>query len=180
MPKRQEEEAQIRAPSSEDRSRRSVATVQVDLIGPYTIKGRNRAVLDFMCMTMIDPATGWFEVVELPTTKVFRNSKKKDEDGNYVNVEIPDEIFDKTSASISRLFNRAWLSRYPRPKEVVCDNGSEFKLHFIDLLRSYSITRKPTTSKNPQANAICERVHGVLGDMMHTSGINNVETTLKI
>lgn len=148
-------------------------TVQVDLIGPYTIKGRNGTVLDFMCMTMIDPATGWFEVVELPTTKVFRNSKKKDEDGNYVNVEVPDEIFDKTSASISRLFNKAWLSRYPRPKEVICDNGSEFKLHFVDLLRSYSITRKPTTSKNPQANAICERVHGVFGDMMRTSGINN-------
>ncbi len=29
--------------------------------------------------------------------------------------------------------------------------------------------RKPTTIKNPQANAICERIHQVLGMMMHTS-----------
>jgi hypothetical protein len=40
--------------------------VCVDLIGPYTIKGRDGKIMDFMCLTMIDPATGWFEMVELP------------------------------------------------------------------------------------------------------------------
>ena len=38
----------------------------VDLIGPYTIKGKNGSVIEFMCLTMIDPVTGWFEIVELP------------------------------------------------------------------------------------------------------------------
>jgi hypothetical protein len=147
-------------------------TVCVDLIGPYTVTGEDGTCLEFMCMTMIDPATGWFEVVELPTVEVYRQSKKKD--GTVVFVE--EEILDRTSASISRLFNKTWLSRYPRPVEVVCDNGSEFKKDFAELLRSYSIKRKPTTVKNPQANAILERVHGVMGDMMRTSDINNQES----
>ncbi|MCP4746930.1 MAG: hypothetical protein GY874_12455, partial [Desulfobacteraceae bacterium] len=33
--------------------------VCVDLIGPYTIKGKDGTILDFMCLTMIDPATAW-------------------------------------------------------------------------------------------------------------------------
>ena len=31
---------------------------------------------------------------------------------------------------------------------------------------------KPTTVKNPQANAILEHMHGVFADMMRTSGID--------
>ena len=45
-------------------------------------------------------------------------------------------------------------------------------------MHSCGIKRKSTTIKNPQANAICERVHQVLGTMMHTSDIgmaNSVE-----
>jgi hypothetical protein len=39
----------------------------VDLIGPYTLKGKEGSSIDFMCLTMIDPATSWFKIVELPT-----------------------------------------------------------------------------------------------------------------
>jgi hypothetical protein len=39
----------------------------VDLIGPYTLKGKDGSSIDFMCLTMIDPTTSWFEIVELPT-----------------------------------------------------------------------------------------------------------------
>jgi hypothetical protein len=38
----------------------------VDLIGPYTLKGKDGTQIDFMCLTMIDPASSWFEIVELP------------------------------------------------------------------------------------------------------------------
>ncbi len=41
----------------------------VDLIGPYTLKGEDKTVIDFMCITMIDPATSWFEIVELPISQ---------------------------------------------------------------------------------------------------------------
>ncbi len=39
----------------------------VDLIGPYTLKGKDGSSIDFMALTMIDPASSWLEVVELPT-----------------------------------------------------------------------------------------------------------------
>jgi hypothetical protein len=39
----------------------------VDLIGPYTLKGKDGSSIDFIHLPMIDPATSWFELVELPT-----------------------------------------------------------------------------------------------------------------
>jgi len=54
----------------------------------------------------------------------------------------------------------------------------EFKLHFESLCDSYGIKSKPTIIKNPKVNAICERVHQILGTMMGTSEIdmaNSVE-----
>jgi hypothetical protein len=39
----------------------------VDLIGPYTLKGKDGLSNDFMCLTMINSTTSWFEIVELPT-----------------------------------------------------------------------------------------------------------------
>ncbi len=39
----------------------------VDLIGPYTLNGKDGSSIDFMCLTMIDPTTSWFEMVELLT-----------------------------------------------------------------------------------------------------------------
>ncbi len=38
----------------------------VDLIGPYTLRGKDKSEIYFMCLTMIDPASSWFEIVELP------------------------------------------------------------------------------------------------------------------
>jgi hypothetical protein len=40
----------------------------------------------------------------------------------------------------------------------------------------YGIKRKPTTIKNPQANAICECVHQVLGTMMRTSELDMADS----
>eukprot|EP00804_Cyclotella_cryptica_P004890 CCRYP_004949-RA/>CCRYP_004949-RA protein AED:0.36 eAED:0.67 QI:0/0/0/1/1/1/2/0/493 len=42
----------------------------VDLIGPYTLKGKDKTQIDFMCVTMIDPATSWFEIVEFPVSQL--------------------------------------------------------------------------------------------------------------
>ncbi len=80
-----------------------------------------------------------------------------------------DDIFDESSDRISRLVDKIWLCRYPRCRYLIYDNGSEFKLHFETLCNSYGIKRKPTTTMNPQANAICERIHQVLGTMMRTA-----------
>jgi hypothetical protein len=42
----------------------------VDVIGPYTLKGKDRTQIDFMCITMMDPATSWFKIVELPVSQL--------------------------------------------------------------------------------------------------------------
>jgi hypothetical protein len=44
-------------------------TLSVDLIGPYILKGKDGTVIDFMCLTMIDPVTRWFKIVELPVVQ---------------------------------------------------------------------------------------------------------------
>ena len=44
--------------------------VCVNLIVPYTIKAKDKTIMDFMCLTIIDPATSWFEIVELPNTEL--------------------------------------------------------------------------------------------------------------
>ena len=141
--------------------------VCVDLVGPYTIKAKNGTILDFMCLTMIDPATGWFEIVELPNCDVtyVRNGE-----------EVVKVIIDKSSASVARLFNSTWLSRYPRAQSIIYDNGSEFKLYFEQLCESFGLKRKPTTVKNPQANAILERMHAVVTDMLKTSNLDMQDT----
>jgi hypothetical protein len=73
----------------------------VDLIGPYTLKGGYGAEIDFMCLTMIDPASSWFEIVELPvTTDVVIPLDAKGQKGKktHNNTKLP--YFDKSSAMI--------------------------------------------------------------------------------
>ena len=40
----------------------------VYLIGLYTLRGKDGTEIDFMCLTMIDPDSCWFEIVELSVT----------------------------------------------------------------------------------------------------------------
>ena len=43
--------------------------LHVDLIEPYTLKGKDGTEIDFTCLTMIDSASRWFEIVELTATE---------------------------------------------------------------------------------------------------------------
>ncbi len=89
----------------------------VDLIlGPYTLKGKDGSSIDFMCLTMIDPATSWFEIVELPTVAQEMTvppagiGKKLSFDKN---TKVAEPYIDKSSAQISNLVYKTWFSRYP-------------------------------------------------------------------
>jgi hypothetical protein len=88
----------------------------VDLIGPYTLKGKDGSSIDFMCLTMIDPATSWFEIVELPTVAQEMTvppagkGKKVTFDKN---TKVAEPYFDKSSTQISNLVYKTWFSRYP-------------------------------------------------------------------
>ena len=73
----------------------------VGLIGPSVLKGKDGSEVDFMCLTMMDPATNWFEVVELPAV---------DKPGLEISdLNVSAEYFDKTSQKIARLVNKSWF-----------------------------------------------------------------------
>ncbi len=83
-----------------------------------------------------------FELVELPTIYLLITKK---ENGKKRTIEEKSSI--KSSDRIAQLVDKIWLCRYLRCHYFIYDNGSEFKLHF-------ETHRKPTTIKNPKANAI--------------------------
>ena len=148
----------------------------VDLIGPYTLKGKDGTQIDFMCLTMIDPASSWFEIAELPVMEYITPPSHTKKGTKTHKTQTKETYFDKTSTMISHLVNKTWFSRYPRCQHIIYDNGSEFKLHFESLCDSYGIKRKPTSVKNPQANAILERVHQVLMTMLRTAEIDMADS----
>jgi hypothetical protein len=70
-------------------------------------------------------------------------------------------------------FENEWLARYPKPARVIFDNGGEFiGGAFQSLLITNGIKPVPTTSKNPQANAVAERMHKTVGDLLRVQ-LNN-------
>ncbi len=144
----------------------------VHLVDPYTLKSKNGSSFDFMCLTMIDPATSWFKIVELPTVRVTVPKGGKGKKATCRDYTKDAEIFDKTSAQISNLVYKCWFSRYPCCCYMICNNESEFKLHFCALCKTYGVKRKPTSIKNPQANAILERIHAVFTNMLCTGQLN--------
>lgn len=103
-------------------------------------------------MTFIDPATGWFEICE---------------------------IYNKTSAHMSQVLNLTWLSRYPRPEKLIFDNGTECKKDFCHIFDNYGVKHRPTTIKKTQANSILEHVHQVLGNMLHTKNLAEIDFDLE-
>ena len=127
-------------------------TLCIDLIGPYSISqpkkdGKKQEDLHLHCLTMIDPATGWFEIAEIPS---------------------------KSADNVANILEMSWLTRYPIPTEVVMDRGREFAAEVKDMLQEhYGLSRKVITTRNPQANGIVERVHQVVHNMIRTSGLKD-------
>ena len=114
-------------------------TLCIDLIGEYEF-GENEKKIKLRCLTMIDPATGWFEIVRVARPRADH---------------------------VANALEFAWLSRCPWPTEVVLDRGNEFTREVKDMLRTdYGIKRKPITVRNPQANSIVERVHKTIHNMI--------------
>jgi hypothetical protein len=117
----------------------------VDLIGPYTLKSKDGSSIDFICLTVIDPATSWFKIVELPTVRVTVPKACKGKKATYASYTKEAEIFDKTSAQISNLVYECWFSRYPCCQYLIYNNGSEFKLHFHAQCATCGVKRKLTS-----------------------------------
>ena len=86
--------------------------VNVDLIGPYTVRTKEDSIQELRALTMIDPATGWFET---------------------------SPISDKSAVTVMTAFNNHWLCRYPQPRYIGFDNGSEFKAQFLETCTNYGV-----------------------------------------
>ena len=107
-------------------------TVAVDLIGPWKFKVQG-ATLEFHALTMVDQDTNLVEAVR---------------------------IQNKNSAHIAMLFENNWLSRYPRPIKCIHDQGNEFTgSEFQEMLNRFNIRPAQITTRNPQGNSVCERMH---------------------
>jgi hypothetical protein len=70
-----------------------------------------------MCLTMINSATSWFKIVELPTVDLVMTvppAGKGKKVTSSKNTTVAETTFDKSSAQISNLVYKTWFSRYPR------------------------------------------------------------------
>ena len=119
----------------------------VDLVGPYKMKRQRGKDLSLWCVTMIDPATGWFEMKQLP---------------------------DKEAITVANIVEQTWLTRYPWPSVITYDKGTEFMAEFADMVTDdYGISKHGASKRNPQANSIIERIHQTIGNMIRTFQVHN-------
>ena len=120
--------------------------VAVDLVGPWTIKVKE-ITMEFHALTIIDVDTNLSEAIR---------------------------IDNKTSKHIATQFENTWLSRYPKPAYCIHDRDTEFTGNdFQMMLRKYNIRSRQITTKNPQANTICERMHQSMANQIRSVYNNN-------
>jgi len=111
----------------------------------------NNQILRLWYLTMIDPATGWFNLKELK---------------------------DKEAISVANLVEQTWLTRYLWPSKIVFDRGTEFMGQFAQMIEEdYGIICQGTTTRNPQANSIIERIHQTLGNIIRTFELHESDLT---
>jgi len=130
-------------------------TLCVDLIGPYKIKLKKHKTKEVAlhAVTMIDPVTGWFEMKQ---------------------------ISNKEAHTVAEAVEQTWLARYPWLTQVILDRGREFMGEFTRMLKEdYGLRKKPITARNPQANAILERAHQTLGQMLRTYEVQDLDNVDK-
>jgi hypothetical protein len=119
--------------------------IQIDLFRPWSFNDINGVTRHIQGLSIIDVAPRWTELCPYSS---------------------------KCSEDIALLVDQKLFCCYPRPRAAIFDNGSEFSSEFssefFELLKSYGVVAKPTTIKNPQANAFVERIHQVRGDSICT------------
>ena len=97
---------------------------------------------------MIDPTTGWFEMAQIP---------------------------NKTAAEIADITKKTWFTRSPLPQRIVFDRGTKFMAEFSKMCHNYhGLKRKHITTRNPQSNAIIERIHQTIGNIIRKFDVSNI------
>ena len=133
-----------------------------------------------MCITMIDTATSWFEIVELPISQPSELDipiGTEGHKGKDKHIQQKQPYFGKSSATVSTLVNRTWFRRYLCSQCIIYDNGSAFKLHFESLCESYGLKHKTTSVKSARRVLVAPlHLHGV-GVLCDEVGVVNMGTT---
>jgi RNase H-like domain found in reverse transcriptase/Reverse transcriptase (RNA-dependent DNA polymerase)/Integrase zinc binding domain len=124
----------------------------IDLVGPWKLQIGDTEHT-FIALSIIDPVTNLAELIRL-------ENKRPD----YVALQL----------------NNAWLSRYPRPSFCTFDQGGEFLGYGFQIeLDKYGIHKSPTNAKTPTSNAICERMHQTVGNILRTMSTLNPPIALE-
>ncbi len=124
----------------------------VDLIGPWTLQIAGQQH-NFIALSIIDPVTNLAELIRL-------DNKRAD----YVALQL----------------HNAWLSKYPRPLFCTYDQGGEFIGYGFQIeLEKYGLHKSPSNKKTPTSNAICERMHQSVGNILRTMSTLNPPTALE-
>ena len=83
-------------------------------------------------------------------------------------------VQNATPSSVAIAFEDNWLGLYPAPLRCLHDNSNEFLgPSFSSMLLKNKIKSVPTTVKNPQENAIVERMHRSISTMIAISKREN-------
>ena len=125
----------------------------IDLIGPYTFKQPNNLTQMLWALTMIDPASSWFNMAEINT---------------------------KHAGVIWNKLEQTWLSKFPWLTQVIIDQGTEFMDTLTTMLKQdYRITCKPITAHNSQANSILKQAHQTISNILRMFQVNNSKLKLE-
>ena len=86
-----------------------------------------------------------------------------------------EQLPNKTAAEIADSTKKSWFTRYPLPQQILIDRGSEFMAEFTKMCQNdYGMKRKPKTTRNPQSNAIIERIHQTVGNIIRTFPVSHI------
>ena len=97
---------------------------------------------------MIDTATGWFKMTQIP---------------------------NKTAAEIADITKKIWFTCYPLPQRIVFDRSTKFMAEFPKMCQNnYGLKRKPITIRNPQYNAIIKQIHRTIENIIQKFDVSNI------
>ncbi|KAG0420329.1 Transposon Tf2-6 polyprotein [Dictyocoela roeselum] len=84
----------------------------------------------------------------------------------YSRFTIADILFDISSRSVEKSFERNVLSKLGHPKKFLSDQGRQYVSEsFKRLLKSKNILHITTSAYNPTGNSISERINKTIGDI---------------
>jgi transposase InsO family protein len=81
----------------------------------------------------------------------------------------------KTAAEVADIAKRTSFTRYPLPQKITLNRDTAFMAEFAKMCRNdYGLKRKPITTRNPQSNAIIERIHQTIGNIIRTFDVTTI------